>query len=155
MEHIGVSPLPIFREPPLSPISTPETAKDYPLTLMSGTKIRAFFHSELRQINSLRRENPDPLVEIHPETAASLGIDEGDWVWVESPLTKVKMRAKLFDGISPDVVNAQHGWWFPEDDPPEYGWKRSNINLLYGDDHFDPESGAEPIKCYLCKVTKA
>jgi anaerobic selenocysteine-containing dehydrogenase len=155
MEHAGVSPLPIFREPPLSPVSTPETAKKYPLILMSGTKIRPFFHSELRQIDSLRRENPDPLVEIYPDTAVSLGIDEGDWVWVESPLTKVKMRAKLFHGISPDVVNAQHGWWFPEEEPPEYGWKRSNINLLYGDDHFDPENGAEPIKCYLCKVSKA
>ena len=60
MEHVGVSPLPIFREPPLSPVSTPETAKKYPLILMSGTKIRPFFHSELRQIDSLRRENPDP-----------------------------------------------------------------------------------------------
>ncbi len=155
MEHVGVFPLPIFREPPLSPVSTPETAKKYPLILMSGTKIRPFFHSELRQIDSLRRENPDPLVEIHPETAASLSIDEGDWVWVESPLTKVKMRAKLFDGISPDVVNAQHAWWFPEEEPPEHGWKRSNVNLLYGDYHFDPENGAEPIKCYLCKVSKA
>jgi hypothetical protein len=26
---------------------------------------------------------------------------------------------------------------------------------LYGDDHFDPDSGAEPLKCYLCKVYKA
>ena len=28
-------------------------------------------------------------------------------------------------------------------------------NLLYGDDHFDPHTGAEPLKCYLCKVYKA
>jgi len=155
MDHAGVSPLPIYREPPLSPTSTPELEKDYPLILMSGTKIRAFFHSELRQIDSLRKENPDPLLEIHPDTAASLRINEGDWVWVESPHSKVKMRAKLFDGIAPDVVNAQHGWWFPEEDPPEYGWKRSNINLLFGDDHFDPENGSEPLKSYLCNVYKA
>jgi len=155
MEAMGLSPLPLFREPPLSPISTPELAKEFPLILISGTKIRNFFHSEFRQIKSLRHGNPDPLVEIHPNTASSLGICEGDWVWIESPVARVKMRAKLFQGIMPNVVNAQHAWWFPEENPPEYGWKRSNVNLLYGDTHFDPENGSEPLKSYLCKLYKA
>jgi len=154
METMGLSSLPLFREPPLSPISTPELANEFPLILISGTKIRNFFHSELRQVESLRDGNIDPLVEIHPETASSLGIGEGDWVWIESPLSRVKMKAKLFEGIAPDVVNAQHGWWFPEETPPEYGWKRSNVNLLYGDNHFDPENGSEPLKSYLCNVYK-
>ena len=118
MEHAGASPLPVFREPPLSPISTPVLARDFPLILMSGTKVRPFFHSELRQIDSLRKDNPDPLLEIHPDTAPSLGIGEGDWVWVESPLNRVKMRARLFEGIAPDVFNAQHAWRFPEENPP-------------------------------------
>ena len=154
METMGLSSLPLFREPPLSPISTPELANEFPLILISGTKIRNFFHSELRQVESLRDGNIDPLVEIHPDTASSLGIGEGDWVWIESPLSRVKMKAKLFEGIAPDVVNAQHGWWFPEETPPEYGWKRSNVNLLYGDNNFDPENGSEPLKSYLCKVYK-
>jgi anaerobic selenocysteine-containing dehydrogenase len=155
MEARGLSPLPLYREPPLSPVSTPELAREFPLLLISGTKARNFFHSELRQVESLRNANPDPLVEIHPDTASSLGIKEGDWVWVESPFYRVMMRARLFDGIIPDVVDAQHAWWFPEESPPEYGWKRSNINLLYGDSHFDPENGSEPLKSYLCKIYKA
>jgi anaerobic selenocysteine-containing dehydrogenase len=155
MEGMGVSPLPLFREPPLSPVSTPDLKKEFPLILISGTKIRNFFHSEFRQIESLRKGNPDPLVEIHPDTASPLGICDGDWVWVESPVARVKMRAKLFDGIRPDVVNAQHAWWFPEEDPPEYGWKRSNVNLLYGDTYFDPENGSEPLRSYLCRISKA
>jgi anaerobic selenocysteine-containing dehydrogenase len=155
MEAMGLSPLPLFREPPLSRVSTPVLAKEFPLILISGSKVRNFFHSEFRQIESLRHGNPDPLVEIHPDTASSLGICDGDWVWVESPVARVKMRAKLFEGIMPDVVNAQHAWWFPEENPPEYGWKRSNVNLLYGDTHFDPENGSEPLKSYLCRVSKA
>jgi len=155
MESMGLSPLPLFREPPLSPVSTPQLAEEFPLILISGSKIRNFFHSEFRQIDSLRHGNPDPLVEIHPDTASSLGICDGDWVWVESPVARVKMRAKLFEGVMPDVVNAQHAWWFPEEPPPDYGWKRSNVNLLYGDTHFDPENGSEPLKSYLCRVSKA
>jgi anaerobic selenocysteine-containing dehydrogenase len=64
------------------------------------------------------------------------------------------MKVKLFEGIRPDVVNAQHAWWFPEEKASEYGWKRSNINLLYDHTHFDPENGSEPLKSYLCKVYK-
>ncbi|MCJ7782297.1 MAG: molybdopterin-dependent oxidoreductase, partial [Desulfobacterales bacterium] len=115
MEAMGLSPMPLFREPPLSPVSTPKLAKEFPLILISGTKVRNFFHSEYRQIESLRQGNPDPLVEIHPATASSLGIKEGDWVWIETPVARVKMKAKLFEGIRPDVVNAQHAWWFPEE----------------------------------------
>jgi anaerobic selenocysteine-containing dehydrogenase len=154
MEAMGLSPMPLFREPPLSPVSTPKLAKEFPLILISGTKVRNFFHSEYRQIESLRQGNPDPLVEIHPDTASSLGIKEGDWVWIESPVARVKMKAKLFEGIRPDVVNAQHAWWFPEEKASEYGWKRSNVNLLYDHTHFDPENGSEPLKSYLCKVYK-
>jgi anaerobic selenocysteine-containing dehydrogenase len=154
MEAMGMSPLPVYREPPMTPISTPGLMKDYPLILTAGRKIREFFHSEGRQIASLREKHPDPLVEIHPETAASLGIDEGDWVWVETPQGRVGMRAKLFQGIAPDVVCAEHAWWFPEDQPPEHGWRKSNINCLFGEMEYDPDSGSESLRSALCKVYK-
>ncbi len=149
MEHAGRPPLPVYVEPPMSP--TP----DYPLILMTGTKGLYYFHSELHQIDSLRRRHPDPLVQINPETAAGLGISEGDWVWVESPHAKVRLKVKLFDGIASDVVNAEHAWWHPEAHPPDYGWKESSANLLFGDDLFDPDTGAEPLKCYVCRVAPA
>ncbi len=154
MESMGVSPLPVYREPPLSPVSSPELLGEYPLILTSGAKIREFFHSEGRQIGSLREKHPDPLVEIHPRTAASLGIGEGDWVWVETPQDRVSMRARLTDGIAPDVVSAEHAWWFPEDGPPDYGWRRSNVNLLFGETEYDPDSGSECLRSSLCRVYK-
>jgi anaerobic selenocysteine-containing dehydrogenase len=149
---LGVASLPEYREPPLSPVSTPELAERYPLILTTGVKIKHFFHSELRQIPALRRANPDPLVEIHPETGRSLGIADGDWVWIETPVARVQLKAKLWDGVAPDVVSAQHAWWFPEVGPPDYDWQRSNVNLLFGDDGFDPETGSEPLKSHLCRV---
>ena len=152
LEGMGISPLPIFREPPLSPVSAPDIALEYPLILTTGAKIKWFFHSEGRQVQSLRRANPDPLVEINPATAESLGIDEGDRVWIETAEGRVMMRAKLFDGIAPDVVSAQHAWWFPEEDPPEYAWKRSSVNLLFGDTVYDPDTGSESLRSSLCRV---
>jgi anaerobic selenocysteine-containing dehydrogenase len=155
LEGMGVSPLPVYREPPLSPISTPELAQEYPLILTSGAKIQFFFHGEFRMIPSLRERNPDPLLEIHPHTAAGLGIEDGDWVWVETPQNRVRLRARLFDGIATDVVSAQHAWWFPEEGPPDYGWKRSSINLLFGDTAYDPDTGSECLRSALCRITRA
>lgn len=152
-EKMGLAPLPVYREPKLSPVSAPELADKYPLVLTTGARTKVFFHGEGRQIPSLRRILPDPLVEIHPGTAASLGIKGGDWVWIETPKDRIRMRAKLFDGIAPDVVSAQHGWWFPEEKAPDYAWKRSNVNLLFGDEAgYDPETGSECLRSTLCKI---
>ncbi|MBW1828754.1 MAG: molybdopterin-dependent oxidoreductase [Deltaproteobacteria bacterium] len=150
----GLAALPTYKEPSLSPVSAPDLAKDYPLILTAGRAIRNFFHSEGRQIESLRKGNPDPLVQIHPETAASSGILDGDWVWIETPgKRRIMQRAELFDGIAPDNVNAQYGWWFPEADPPEYDWKKSSVNLLFGEDGgYDPETGSECLRSSLCRI---
>ena len=156
-EASGIQALPVYREPVLTPASNPETAKDFPLILSAGRAVRNFFHSEGRQIKTLRKGNPDPLLEIHPDTAAALGIKEGDWVWIETPGNRrIRQRATLFDGIKPGNVNAQYGWWFPEDGPPEYGWKKSSVNLLFGEESgYDPETGSESLRSVLCRVYPA
>lgn len=154
LEEKGYDPLPSYLEPPESPYSTPEIANNYPLIAITGCKIQDFFHSELRQIESLRKKNPDPLLEINPETAEGLGIREGDWVWIESPRARIRQRAKLTSGMHPKVVHAQHGWWFPEKEPRDYGWKEYNANMLLAHEPNDPIMGSEPWKGFLCKVYK-
>lgn len=44
-------------------------------------------------------------VEIHPKTAAELGIGDDDWVWVESAKGRIQLKAKLYAGTMPDVVH--------------------------------------------------
>jgi anaerobic selenocysteine-containing dehydrogenase len=44
-------------------------------------------------------------VEVHPETAAALGINDDDWVWVESKKGQIKLRARLYSGTAPDMVH--------------------------------------------------
>lgn len=152
LESMGISPLPVYREPAFSAISTPQVAEKYPLILISGVKTADYFHSEGRQISTLRRRNPDPLIEINPNTAATLGCSEGDWVWIETPHGRVKMRAKLFDGIAENVICAQYAWWFPEEAAPEHGWKKSSINLIFGEMEYDPETGSESLNSMLCRI---
>jgi anaerobic selenocysteine-containing dehydrogenase len=157
LERCGLDALPYFEEPPESPVSAPEIAKAYPLVLTTGARIRSFFHSEHRQIRSLRRMNPDPLTEIHPETAKKLGIKDGDWIYIENKHGRCKQRAKLTAGIHPRVVHCQHGWWFPEKpgaEPSLYGAWESNINLLLPSGWTGRSGFGYPFKAQLCRVYK-
>lgn len=157
LEEMGYDPLPHHTEPAESPVSTPELTKEYPLVLTTGGRIPSFFHSEFRQIPKLRRQCPDPIVEIHPDTAKGLDIRDGDWIWIESPRGRVKQRAKLISGIDPRVVHAQHAWWFPEDksaEPSLHGVWESNINVLTDWHAVDEAMGSTSLRALLCKVYK-
>ncbi|MBF8247242.1 MAG: hypothetical protein HW374_42 [Bacteroidetes bacterium] len=48
-------------------------------------------------------------IEIHPKTASMHGITDGDWVWVESSIGSLKVRAKITQGILPDAVAIPFG----------------------------------------------
>lgn len=155
LEKWGYDPLPQFREPPEGPNSSPEIYKKYPYILITGRRQPGFFHTENRQFPWLRELHKDPVVEIHPETAEKEGIREGDWVIIESPRGKVRQRARLFAGMDPRIVSAEHAWWFPENKDPGHGWDESNINILTSNayEDCDPAMGATHVRTLLCKIS--
>lgn len=154
LEKLGYDPLPQHREPPESPLSTPELFESYPYILITGARQPGFFHSENRQVAWLRELHADPEVQIHPDAAKKEGIAEGDWVVIESPRGKVRQRAKFFAGMDPRIVSAQHGWWFPEQTDPDHGWRTANINMLTDNAYSacDPAMGATHVRCLICKI---
>ena len=160
LETLGYDPLPDYEEPPETPYSRPDLAEQYPLILITGGRFQPYYHSEHRQVKPLRRQHPDPLVQIHTTTAKNLGIRDGDWVWIETRQGRIKQKCQTFDRMHPRVVHAEHGWWFPEEEgaePSLHGVWKSNCNVLVDDDPevCDPASGGWPLRGFLCKVYKA
>jgi len=154
----GMDPLPYYDEPPYSPVSTPEIAEEYPLILTTGARTTGFFASEHRQIPSLRKLNQDPITEIHPVTAAKLGIEDGDWIYIENHHGRCRQRAAVTEDVDPRVVSAQHGWWFPEKPGPEpslFGVWDSNINLLVPSGLTGKSGLGYPFRNLMCRVYKA
>ena len=149
--------LPFYEEPPLSPVSTPDLAEEYPLILTTGGRSIAMFHSEHRQMPSLRAINPDPLLEMNPQTAEELGLKEGDWAALENPYGRAVERVHLSAGIHPRVVHAQHGWWFPEqkgEEPNLFGVWKSSVNSLVPNEKISKMGYGANYKSTLCKVAK-
>ena len=157
-EKYGLDPLPFHAEPIESPISTPEIYEKYPLILMTGRRVGVMFHSEHRQIPWLREINPDPTIEIHPDTAKKYGIEDGNWVLIEGTYGKAKRKAKLTPIIHPQIVQAQHGWWLPETEgagPNFYHIWDINVNQLIPMGHPSKSGfGGAFTKTMLCRISK-
>ena len=155
----GYPPLPVFREPTISPVARPDLASRYPLVLTS-VKSPLFCDSQHRGLPSLRKRALHPEVEMHPETAASRGITAGDWVAIETSEARIKVRARFNPSLDPRVVAGQNGWWqackelgAPGYDP--FGPDGANYNLLISGDALDPISGTPSDRSYLCEVRLA
>ena len=156
LKEWGFDPLPKYYEPPETPYSDPELSKEYPL-IFTSWKAAEYRHSSGKEITTLRGIHPEPVVHIHPETAGHLGINEGDWVYIETKRGKIKQKAFLTDSLDPRVVGVDFGWWFPEKGISNlYGWKESNINILTENNksRYNREMGSATLRGILCKVYK-
>jgi anaerobic selenocysteine-containing dehydrogenase len=154
-EH-GLSALPVYVEPALSPLSQPELAREFPLVL-TNAKRPQYMHSQHRGLPSLRKTAPNPTAELHPDTAARFGVKTDEWIVVETPSGRVRVQAHVTDAILPGVVCCSHGWWeacpelgLPGFDP--FTEDGANQNLLVLNDRHDPVSGGTPHRSTLCRV---
>jgi formate dehydrogenase (coenzyme F420) alpha subunit len=139
---LGYHPMPTFGEPPESPESTPDLAREYPLILTTGARILEFCHSQHRNIPMLRRRSPEPVAEIDPATATKYGIADGDMVTVSTVRGSIEIKARVTEDIMPDVVCISHGW------------DEANVNMLTSQQPADPIIGYPAFKSLLCRVEK-
>ncbi|HXH14022.1 MAG TPA: molybdopterin-dependent oxidoreductase [Alphaproteobacteria bacterium] len=97
--------------PHYEPIRYAGDPKEFPLLLntyktMAHAEGRGANSPWLQQIQGLHvGVRWDSWVEINPATAKALGIADGDQVWIESPLGRIRTQAKLYPGAMPHVVN--------------------------------------------------
>lgn len=148
----GQAPLPA-----LDPAELPqESGARFPLRLGSAKTI-VYCHSQHRNIPSLRRLQPDPILEMSPELAAARGIDEHDWVEVSTKAGGFRAKAKFAKGLAPEAVYAQHGWTIGDAVPDAGADGRplpANLNGAVSTERADPISGSIPLRCSWCEIRK-
>jgi anaerobic selenocysteine-containing dehydrogenase len=151
----GLNPTPYHIEPPQSPLSTPELMEEYPLILTTGARSWEFFHSENRQLPTMRELHWEPLVTINPKTAEKYGIRNGDYVWIENDHGRFRQKAKLSPVVNEQTITAEHGWWFPEQEGAEpnlFGVFMANPNNCTKAFETGPSGVGTSIKCMICKI---
>ncbi len=136
LEKHGYPALPEYKDPM-------QTTNEYPLILISGSRLPYITHSKWREdspwLLELQRE---PLLTINPMDAEKNGIASGDDAILETPHGKMRVKTKLTVMVPEGVVGIMHGW------------AKANVNELIPR-QFDPISGFPPYKEVICKVEKA
>jgi anaerobic selenocysteine-containing dehydrogenase len=152
----GYAPLPVYQEPVEGPSSRPEGAQEYPLVLTFFRLVQCC-DEQHRHSPRLRRQVPHPFLEIHPTIAATLNIQEGAWVILETAMGRVRLKAKCNPFLHPSVVATPLGWWqscqalgLPGYDP--FAPDGANVNLLIPNEATDPISGSVPHRSQRCRV---
>lgn len=143
LEENGYDPIPKHIEPSKSPISTPELFKKYPVILTTGARIQEYTHTQFRGVPSLEKTAPEPIAEIHPETAAKHGVGDGQMIKVETTKGTIEIKARTTDDIHQDILSIPHGW------------AKANANQLTELEPRDPVTGYTEMKALLCRISKA
>ena len=88
-----------------------ETDDEYPIILTTGRVVSHYLSgTQTRRIGALVDQYPQPLCEMHPLLAGKLGINEGDFVKVESRRGSATVRANVVKTIRPDTVFVPYHW---------------------------------------------
>ena len=106
----GLGPLPVYVPPAESPITQPALAQRYPLRLLT-LKRHHSINSSYGGLPVLRRAEPEPRLEIHPDDAVARGIADGDPVRAWNDRGAVVYRAELTDRVMRGTVAAPFGHW--------------------------------------------
>jgi len=114
--------LPCFIEPLEG--ARQEVAQKYPLTFLN-THTRFRTHSVYTNVAWLRDLDPEPVLEMNPADAEARGIRDGDIVRAFNDRGKMKLKARVHQGIRPGTVNTNQGWW------PEHYLEGSHQDLTH------------------------
>ena len=84
---------------------------EYPIWLTTGRVISQYLSgTQTRRIGPLVEQYPEPLCEIHPRLAQSLGVETGDVVRVTSRRGSMTLPARVVETIRPDTVFIPYHW---------------------------------------------
>ena len=95
-------PLPTWYPPAAIAASAPDD-DDYPLHAITQRPMM-MYHSWDSQNAWLRQIIAQNFLYVHPATAASLGLADLDWVWVESAHGRIRCQMKTMAGVEPHTV---------------------------------------------------
>ena len=116
--------------------------EEYPLILTTGSRKPQLFHSRTYRIPWLANLEEYPLVEVHPEDAKALEMEDGEKVMLRTPVGSMELTLSVNSSCLKGAVNVYHG----------AGEK--DINLLLDDNYLDPISGFPGFKSYCCRLEK-
>ncbi len=110
MRKDGLDPLPVYIPNYESAASTPDLATKYPLAMISPPA-RNFLNSTFVNVQSLRATEGEPHLDMHPDDAATRGVNHGDMVRIFNDRGSFMCRARVTPKARKGLVVGLSIWW--------------------------------------------
>jgi formate dehydrogenase major subunit len=124
------------------PAETPD--ETYPLSLTTGRVLYQYHTGTMtHREEGIMQYTPSDFIEIHPETAAAAGVEDGDMVHVESRRGSVVVPAQVTDRVGPETV------FIP------IHFAESAVNRLTDEEHIDPAAATPEYKVSAVRIAPA
>lgn len=157
-EKLGIDSSLTYQGPPYA-MPDVDNEADYPLFMIPGSRYKEATASRTHAIKSLKKLHPYPLVDIHPETAAKYGINDGDWVVIERPEGSIRQKARVTERIRVDTIHPDGFWWEPDEEPGEPGlsgaWKANANAITPSDTRLSSFAGDQLLRGPRCRIRRA
>ena len=134
-----LSPLPVWNQG-----YDKSSEEDFPMTLITGSRLPNTIHSRLHEELSWPRSlRKTPMADIHPGDARNLGLGEGDWVFLRTAAGEIKVQVHVTAAGLPGDVYMFHGY------------SEADANELIPAEHLDPYTGFPGFRQVRCRIQKA
>ncbi len=156
LEQFGIDPRPVYTGPPWALPDVDDESR-YPLQMLTGSRVLEFMGSTMRQAKKMSSRHPEPLVEIHPDTAAKYAIHDGDWVEISRPEGAIRQRAAVTDAIRPGTINLAGYWWDPARGPGQDlsgAWEANANAITPSNPELSSFVGDQPLRGLRCRIAR-
>ena len=134
LKACGVNPVPNYPEE----LYKPEGGRGY--LLSTGVRMAHTLHSRLHKVPVLRSLRPEPMADISPEDARSLGLTRGDLVRLTTDGGCLKIQVNPTSSVRKGVIHLYHGY------------EEVSANELLPADWLDPCTGFPSYKSIGCDM---
>ncbi len=142
-------------------VQTKDWSQEFPLILTSGRLVEyEGGGDETRSNRWLAEFQQEMFAEVNPADAGSAGVENGGWIWVETPQAKMRVKALVTRRVGPGTVFMPFhfaGWWqgenltdrYPEGAAPFVSGEAVNTGWTYG---YDVVTQMQETKATLCRI---
>ncbi len=133
----------VFEKPLLGHIAE-HVSDDYPFLLTTGRRVQHYHTGTMtRKSPMLESLSPEELIELHPADAQEIGVNDGDYIRVETRRGHIVARATVTDRVQKRTIFGTFHYW------------EACCNELTGAGELDPVCGIPEYKISAAKVIRS
>lgn len=148
LEENGFTPYPEYTD--ISSVQEYQNS-EFPFVMTTGARSMNRMGVFGANVPGVAKTDPYPYMDISEEDAKDLGLNNGDWVEVITPIGKATFKSRI-SGMARHCIHIPHGGGSRYMTEP---WQIGNVNELTSLQYTDPITGFVTIKSVPCRVEKS